>query len=64
MNKNTESSSIANNERKPLESEQSSYIWVNPLTNQNCVREEIKKSLNSENACCHLALNVLSPRFL
>jgi hypothetical protein len=30
------------------------------LTNQNCIREEIKRRLNSENACYRSVLNLLS----
>jgi hypothetical protein len=30
------------------------------LKNQSCIREEIKRSLNSENACYHLVHSVLS----
>ena len=28
------------------------------LTNQNCIKEEIKSRLNSGTACCHLVQNV------
>jgi hypothetical protein len=32
------------------------------VTNQNMIHEEIKKSLNSGNACCSSVQNLLSPR--
>jgi hypothetical protein len=34
------------------------------LTNQNFLQEEIKKRLNSSNACYHLVQNLLSSRLL
>jgi hypothetical protein len=34
------------------------------LTDQNCVHEEIKSRLNSENACCHSVQSLLSSRLL
>jgi hypothetical protein len=30
------------------------------LKNQNCIDEETKNRLNSENACCHAVQNILS----
>ena len=29
------------------------------LKNQNCIQEEIKSTLKSDNACCHLVQNIL-----
>jgi hypothetical protein len=34
------------------------------ITNQNLIQEEIKKRLNSGNACYHSVLNLLSSRML
>jgi hypothetical protein len=34
------------------------------LTDQNCIREEIKSRLNSGNACYHLVQSLLSSRLL
>jgi hypothetical protein len=34
------------------------------VTNQNLIQEEIKRRLNSGNACYHLVQNLLSPRLL
>ena len=34
------------------------------LTNQNSIGEEIKCSLKSGSACCHVEQNLLSSRFL
>jgi hypothetical protein len=34
------------------------------VTNQNLIQEEIKKRLNSGNACCHSVQNSLSSRLL
>jgi hypothetical protein len=34
------------------------------VTNQNLIQEEIKRRLNSDNACYHLVLNLLSSRLL
>jgi hypothetical protein len=34
------------------------------VTNQNLVQEEIKRMLNSGNACCHSIHNILSSRVL
>jgi hypothetical protein len=34
------------------------------LTDQNCVHEGIKSSLNSEKACCHSVQSLLSSRLL
>jgi hypothetical protein len=34
------------------------------VTNQNLIQEEIKRRLNSDNACYHLVLNPLSSRLL
>jgi hypothetical protein len=34
------------------------------VTNQNLIQEEIKRSLNSGNACYHLVQSLLSPRLL
>jgi hypothetical protein len=34
------------------------------LTDQNCIHEEIKSRLNSENACYHLVQSLLSSRLL
>jgi hypothetical protein len=34
------------------------------VTNQNCIQEEIKRRLNSSNACYHLVQNLLSSRLL
>lgn len=38
------------------------YYLGTTLTNHNCVYEETKRRLNSENACCHAVLNPLSVR--
>jgi hypothetical protein len=34
------------------------------VTNQNLIRKEIKRKLNSGNACCHSVQNLLSSRLL
>jgi hypothetical protein len=34
------------------------------VTNQNFIQEEIKRRLNSGNACCHSVQNLLSSRLL
>jgi hypothetical protein len=34
------------------------------LTDQNCIHEEIRSRLNSENACYHAIQNLLSSRIL
>jgi hypothetical protein len=34
------------------------------VTNHNLIQEEIKRSLNSGNACCHLVQDLLSSRLL
>jgi hypothetical protein len=34
------------------------------VTNQNLIQEEIKRKLNSGNACCHSVQNLLSSRLL
>jgi hypothetical protein len=34
------------------------------VTNQNLIQEEIKRRLNSGNACCHPVQNLLSSRLL
>jgi hypothetical protein len=34
------------------------------VTNQNLIQEEIKRRLNSGNACCHSVQNLLSSRLL
>jgi len=34
------------------------------VTNQNCIREEIKSGLNSGNACYHSVQNILSSGLL
>jgi hypothetical protein len=34
------------------------------ITNRNLIQEEIKRRLNSGNACCHSVQNVLSSRLL
>jgi hypothetical protein len=34
------------------------------LTDQNCIHEEIRSRLNSENACYHTVQNLLSSRLL
>jgi hypothetical protein len=34
------------------------------LTDQNCIHDEIKSRLNSENACYHLVQSLLSSRLL
>jgi hypothetical protein len=34
------------------------------VTNQNLIQEEIKRKLNSGNACCHVVQNHLSSRLL
>jgi hypothetical protein len=34
------------------------------VTNQNLIQEEIKKGLNSDNACYHLFQNILSSHLL
>jgi hypothetical protein len=34
------------------------------VTNQNLIREEIKRRLNSGNVCYHLVQNILSSRLL
>ena len=36
------------------------HIFGNNLTNQNSIQEEIKKELNSGNACYHSLQNLLS----
>jgi hypothetical protein len=35
-----------------------------PLTDQNCMQEEINSRLNSGNACYHSVQSLLSPRLL
>jgi hypothetical protein len=42
----------------------SSNILGTTVTNQNLIQEEIKRRLNSENACYHSAQNLLSSRLL
>jgi late competence protein required for DNA uptake (superfamily II DNA/RNA helicase) len=39
------------------------YLWTT-VTNQNLIQEEIKKRLNSGNACYHSVQNLLSSRLL
>jgi hypothetical protein len=39
------------------------YLWTT-VTNQNLIQEEIKRRLNSCNACYHSVLNLLSSRLL
>jgi hypothetical protein len=34
------------------------------VTNQNLIEEEVKRRLNSDNACYHSVKNLLSPRLL
>jgi hypothetical protein len=34
------------------------------LTNQNCIHEEVKSTLNSGNACYHIVQNLLSSQLL
>jgi hypothetical protein len=36
------------------------FKYLGTLTDQNCINEEIKSRLNSENACYHLVKNLLS----
>jgi hypothetical protein len=43
--------------------EQFRYLGTT-ITNQNLIQEEIKRSLNSGNACYHSAQNLLSSRLL
>jgi hypothetical protein len=43
--------------------EQFRYIGTT-ITNQNLIQEEIKRRLNSGNACYHSVQNLLSPRLL
>jgi PP-loop superfamily ATP-utilizing enzyme len=43
--------------------EQFKYLGTN-VTNQNLIQEDIKKSLNSCNACYHSVQNLLSSRLL
>jgi hypothetical protein len=38
--------------------------WAYTLTNQNLIQEEIKRRLNSGNACYHSVQNLLSSRLL
>jgi hypothetical protein len=40
------------------------YYWGTTVTNQNMIQEEIKRRLNSVNACYHSAQNLLSSRLL
>jgi hypothetical protein len=39
------------------------YLWMT-VTNQNLIQEEIKRRLNSCNACYYLILNLLSSQLL
>jgi hypothetical protein len=34
------------------------------VTNQNCIHKEIKRKLNSENACCHSVQSLVSSHLL
>jgi hypothetical protein len=38
--------------------------WETAVKNQSLIQEEIKRRLNSGNACCHSAQNLLSSRSL
>jgi hypothetical protein len=39
-------------------------MWGTTITNQNLIQEEIKRRLNSGNACYHSVRNLLSSRLL